>query len=84
MRLPVIKGLVDFIETHDEDYLNESAEVLEHLSQVKGIKQDELIVIGELLSNIFGALEVTQEIRRGKEKNKALNAFMQRVVGTVS
>lgn len=83
MKLPVIKSAVEFIEKNDEDYIIETVEVLEHLSQAKGLNDEELIVIGELLSNLFGALEVNKSIQDGVDKKKALNDFMQRVLGSI-
>ena len=65
MRLPVIKHIVSFIERNDEDYVNESIELLEDLVDAPGIKDEELDVIGELLSNFSGALEVHQSIKSG-------------------
>jgi len=63
MRLPVIKHIVEFIEQNDEDYINETMETLENLIEAPGIKDEELDVIGELLSNFSGAIEVHREIR---------------------
>lgn len=83
MRLPVIKSLVEFIEKNDEDYVIETTEVLEHMSQAKGIKDEEIEVIGELISNMFGAIEVSKEIRAGKSQKDALNEFMKRVMGSI-
>lgn len=84
MRLPIIKHVVEFIEKNDEDYIEETLQVLEDLSEAKGIKDEELDVIGELISNLYGALEVSQAIRNGTDKKKALNEFMQRVVGSIN
>lgn len=83
MRLPVIKSLVEFIEKNDEDYVIETTEVLEHMSQAKGIKDEEIEVIGELISNMFGAIEVSKEIKAGKPQKDALNDFMKRVMGSI-
>ncbi|MAZ49437.1 MAG: hypothetical protein CME65_12830 [Halobacteriovoraceae bacterium] len=83
MRLPVIKSLVEFIEKNDEDYVIETTEVLEHMSQAKGIKDEEIEVIGELISNMFGAIEVSKEIKAGKSQKDALNDFMKRVMGSI-
>lgn len=55
MRLPVIKHMVAFIEENDEDYVNETIDTLEHLIDAPGLKDEELDVIGELLSNFSGA-----------------------------
>ena len=67
MRLPVIKHIVQFIETNDQDYVNETVETLENLIECEQLKDEELDVIGELLSNFYGAL----------------NSFMKRVVGSI-
>jgi len=83
MRLPIIKHLTEFIEKNDEDYLVETIEVLEDLTEAKGIKDEELDVIGELISNMYGALEVHKEIKKGVPKKEALNAFMKRVLGSI-
>lgn len=83
MRLPIIKSLSEFIEKNDEDYVLEAVDVLEHLSQTKGIKDEELDVIGELLSNMFGAIEVQKNVRNGMDQKEALNSFMKRVMGAI-
>lgn len=84
MRLPIIKHIVDFVETNDEDWVVETIELLEHISEAKGIKDEELDVIGELLSNLYGALEVSKEIKNDVPKKEALNSFMGRVMEVVS
>lgn len=83
MRLPVIKHIVEFIENNDEDYVIETIETLENLIEAPGIKDEELDLIGELLSNYFGALEVHKDILAGTNKRDALNAFMKRVTGSI-
>lgn len=84
MRLPVIKHIVEFIEQNDEDYVIETIETLENLIEAPGIKDEELDVIGELLSNFSGALEVHKEIQKGSPKREALNSFMKRVTGSIN
>jgi len=80
MRLPVIKHLSNFIQENDSDYIIETLEVLEDLIDARGIKDDELDVIGELMSNMEGALEVQKMIDDGESQKEALNAFMKRVM----
>lgn len=75
--------MVGFIEANDEDYVNETLETLEHLIDAPGLKDEELDVIGELLSNFSGALEVHKAIKEGKTQKEALNEFMQRVTGSI-
>lgn len=83
MKLPVIKSVVQFIEQNDEDYILETLEVLEHLSQAQGLKDEELEVIGELISNMYGGLEVIKEMKNGTPMKDALNGFMKRVLGSI-
>ncbi|PHK29090.1 hypothetical protein VF13_40350 [Nostoc linckia z16] len=83
MKLPVIKHLTQFIEDNDADYVTEAVEVLEALTEVPSLKDEELDVIGELISNLYGALEVNKMIKDGMERKEALNAFMMRVLGAI-
>ncbi|MCO4754440.1 MAG: hypothetical protein KC478_08145 [Bacteriovoracaceae bacterium] len=83
MKLPVIKSLVEFIDKNDEDFIHETLEVLEHVGQAKGLKDEELEVIYELLSNLSGSLEVNKLIKEGVPQKEALNNFMQRVMGSI-
>lgn len=83
MKLPIIKHLTQFIEENDQDYLIETIEVLEALTEVSSLKDEELDVIGELISNMYGALEVHKMVREGKDKKEALNDFMKRVLGSI-
>jgi len=83
MRLPIIKHVVDFVDKNDEDWVVETIELLEDLTEAKGIKDEEIDVIGELLSNLYGALEVSKEVKGGKPQKEALNEFMKRVTGSI-
>ncbi|CAM4408812.1 hypothetical protein D9O36_19385 [Zobellia amurskyensis] len=83
MKLPVIKHLTNFIAENDEDYVVETIETLEALTEVSSLKDEELDVIGELISNMYGALEVQKGIKEGKPQKEALNEFMQRVMGAI-
>lgn len=83
MKLPVIKHLTSFIEENDQDYVLETIETLEALTEVSSLKEDELDVIGELISNMYGAIEVDKMIKDGTPKKEALNNFMKRVLGSI-
>lgn len=83
MKLPLIKHLHSFIAENDEDYVNETIEVLEHLSESTALKDEELDVIGELLSNLYGSLEVAKMVKEGQSEKEAANAFMKRVLGSI-
>jgi hypothetical protein len=83
MRLPIIKHVLGFIETNDEDWVNETIELLENMTEIPSLKDEELEVMGELLSNLYGTLEVNKMIKDGMDKKEALNAFMKRVTGSI-
>ena len=83
MKLPVIKHLTQFIADNDEDYLVETIETLEALTEVSSLKDEELDVIGELISNMYGALEVNKMTKEGTPQKEALNSFMKRVLGSI-
>lgn len=79
MRLPIIKHVSNFIQENDQDWVVETLELLENICDARGIKDEELDVIGELMSNLEGALEVDNLIKEGMTQKEALNAFMKRV-----
>ena len=83
MKLPIIKHLTEFIEQNDQDYVLEAIETLESLTEVPSLKDEELDVIGELISNMYGAIEVDKLIKGGMERKEALNTFMKRVLGSI-
>jgi hypothetical protein len=83
MKLPIIKHLTEFIDNNDADFIEETIAVLEHLTELSSLKDEELDVIGELISNMYGALEVHKSTLEGVEKKEALNAFMKRVLGSI-
>lgn len=83
MKLPVIKHLTGFIKENDEDYVLETIETLEALTEVSSLKDEELDVIGELISNMYGAIEVQKSIKEGVPEKEALNRFMKRVLGSI-
>lgn len=83
MKLPIIKHLTQFIEENDQDYVLETIETLEALTEVPSLKDEELDVIAELISNMYGAVEVDKMIKEGTPKKEALNTFMQRVLGSI-
>ncbi|HSJ67081.1 MAG TPA: hypothetical protein VK921_05385 [Anditalea sp.] len=83
MRLPIIKHVLSFIEENDEDWVNETIELLESMTEIPSLKDEEVEVMGEMLSNLYGTLEVNKMIKEGMDKKEAMNAFMQRVMGSI-
>lgn len=84
MRLPVIRHIHSFIKENDEDFVIEAIELLEHLTELESLKDEELDVIGELLSNMEGALEADKMIKEGMPEKEAFNTFMKRVMGSIN
>ncbi len=83
MKLPVIKHLAKFIEENDQDFVEEAIIVLEALIEAPNLSEAEIDVIGELLSNMYGSLEVSRSISSGMSTTDALNGFMKRVLGSI-
>lgn len=83
MKLPIIKHLTKFIEENDEDFIIETIEVLEYFCELESLKDDELDHTAELISNLYGALEVQKLIKSGMDKKEATNSFMKRVLGSI-
>ncbi|MEC8243558.1 MAG: hypothetical protein VX038_01805 [Verrucomicrobiota bacterium] len=83
MRLPLIKHISEFIEENDQDFVEETLEVLEHLTEFEGLKDEELDTLGEIISNMYGALEVEKLAQDGLSRKEALNSFMKRVQNSI-
>lgn len=75
MRLPVIRQLLN---CRPED-LAASLFVLDRACDARGVKEEELDFIGELISNVSGAIEVHRDIDSGESERVALNKFMKKV-----
>ncbi len=85
MKLPLIRHICEFVDANDEDFVAEAIEVLEHMTDYDGLGDQEVDVLGELLSNLYGALEVEKTVREsGLERKEAMNAFMKRVQGSIN
>ena len=80
MKLPVIRQIHS---TSTVEEINSTINVLENISEVSSIKEAELDVIGELISNLCGALEVHQLVGEGMTEKDALNAFMKKVLSSI-
>ncbi|HUH73649.1 MAG TPA: hypothetical protein VLZ75_04515 [Chitinophagales bacterium] len=80
MKVPVIKHL--FLNNEVEK-LETTLEVLESLSEARGITDEEMNVIGEFITNICGALEVHQMTASGMRNTDAINTFAKKVTGSI-
>ena len=80
MKLPVIKQIQ---RTSSVEEIEVAIKVLENASEAATLKDDELELIGELLSNMCGAVEVHQLLAEGLSEREALNTFMKKVMGSI-
>tara|TARA_R110000822_G_scaffold157496_4_gene297213 strand:- start:1279 stop:1533 length:255 start_codon:yes stop_codon:yes gene_type:complete len=84
MRLPIIKAIASNDSISQSD-LTTTVETLESISAARGLNDEELDVIGELISNIEGAKIVIEDNRHyGTPLREALNKFMKRVINSIS
>lgn len=82
MRLPIIKHLVT-TDSLTAEKIATAVDVLIELSEARGIKDEEMDAIGELVSNCEGAIAVMEDIEENATPTKdALNGFMKRVIGS--
>lgn len=80
MKLPVIRQIQ---RTASPEQIEATIHVLEQVSEAASLKPEEIDVIGELISNCCGALEVHQMIADGMPEKDAANAFMKKVLGSI-
>ncbi|MEG9326501.1 hypothetical protein V6B16_01000 [Salinimicrobium catena] len=80
MKLPVIRHLQ---KNNEPQKLESTLEVLESFCDHRSVSDEEMDVIGELISNICGALEVQKMIEDGMPERDAANSFMQKVLGSI-
>lgn len=80
MKLPIIRHLQ---KNHSSGSLESTLEVLESFCDHRSVSETEIDVIGELISNICGALEVQKMIDDGMEERDAANGFMKKVLNSI-
>ncbi|MEH6406196.1 MAG: hypothetical protein V7767_02860 [Leeuwenhoekiella sp.] len=80
MKLPVIRHLQ---QNNSEESLQHTINVLESFTEHRSVGDTEMDVIGELLTNICGAVEVHQMINGGMPEREAANSFAQKVLGSI-
>ncbi len=80
MKLPVIRHLQ---RNNDAEKLQNTIEVLESFTEHRSVTDEEMDVIGELLTNLCGAVEVHQMIENGESEIDAANLFVKKVMGSI-
>lgn len=80
MKLPVIRHLQ---KNNELEKLESTLEVLENFSEHRSVTEQDLDVIGELITNICGAIEVHKMIEEGVPERDAANNFVKKVLGSI-
>lgn len=80
MKLPVIRHLQ---KNNDVEKLENTIEVLESFTEHRLCTEEDMNVVGELLTNLCGAVEVNKMIEEGMAERDAANTFAQRVMGSI-
>lgn len=80
MKLPVIKHLQ---KNNSPEKLNHTIEVLESFCEHRSVKDNEMDVVGELITNLAGAIEMDKLIQEGMSEKDAANTFAKRVLGSI-
>ncbi|WP_313377065.1 DUF6952 family protein [Chishuiella sp.] len=81
MKLPIFKNLA---KTVSVEAMETTLEVLEAYADSPAVKEPEQEVIGEMISNICGAIEMKNMMdNEGMDERTAANTFMQRVMGSI-
>ena len=80
MKIPIIRQLY---QNQTPENLEKTLEVLESFSEFRGVTEEDMNVVGELITDICGALEVHSNVQNGMAEKDALNAFAQKVLGSI-
>lgn len=80
MKLPVIRHLQ---RNNQIEKLENTVEVLESFTEHRSVSEEEMDVIGELITNICGAIEVHKMIEDGVAERDAANNFVKKVLGSI-
>lgn len=80
MRLPIFKYLQGHLS---QDQMETAMDVLEIYSEAPTVKEEELEVIGEMISNLAGAIEMQKMVQDGMSEKEAANTFMKRVMQSI-
>ena len=80
MKLPVIKHLQ---KNNSAEALQNTIDVLESFTEHRSVTDTDMDVIGELITNLCGAVEMHQMIADGMYERDAANGFAQKVLGSI-
>ena len=80
MKLPIIR---QFYQNNSAENLEKAVEVLESFTEFRGVTDEQMSVIGDLMTDMLGAIEVHEQVKNGTSEKDALNGFAQKVMGSI-
>ena len=80
MKLPIIR---QFYQNNSAENLEKAVEVLESFTEFRGVTDEQLSVIGDLMTDMLGAIEVHEQVKNGTSEKDALNGFTKKVMGCI-
>ena len=80
MKLPVITHLQ---KNNSAEALQNTIDVLESFTEHRSVTDTDMDVVGELITNLCGAVEMHQMIADGMSERDAANGFAQKVLGSI-
>ncbi|MGB8705630.1 MAG: hypothetical protein WCD31_11420 [Gillisia sp.] len=80
MKLPVIKHLQ---RNNEVEKLQNAIDVLESFTEFRSVSEEEMDVVGELITNLCGAVEVHKMVAEGESETDAANNFVKKVLGSI-
>jgi len=80
MKLPVIRH---FQKNNAAEAIENAVSVLESYTEHRSVTDEEMDIIGELITNMCGAIEVHKMIDNGVPERDAAKSFVQKVMGSI-
>jgi len=80
MKLPIIKHLQ---KNNSVEKMENAIDVLESFTEHRSVKDEEMDVVGELVTNLAGAIEMDKLVQEGLSEKDAANTFAKRVLGSI-
>lgn len=80
MKIPIIRHLY---KNNSVAQIESTIEVLESFCEHRSVKEEEVDLAGELITNLCGAIEVHQLVSNGMTEIDAVNAFSKKVLGSI-
>ena len=80
MKLPIIKHLQ---KNNTAEKMQNTMDVLESFTGHRSVKEEEMDVVGELVTNLAGAIEMDKLVKEGMSEKDAANTFAKRVLGSI-